>query len=227
MPSFDDFAQKYPDRIEQGGLSTGQAAQQTSQQSTQQAAQHTVQQSAQQSAQQTVQQSAQHAAQQGVDQVVIWTDGSSRGNPGPGGFGAVLLYVDSSGAEHQKEISKGFSRTTNNRMELLAVITALEALQRPCVVEVHSDSQYVCNAFNQHWISGWLKRGWKNAQKQAVKNADLWKRLLRAIEPHQVRFIWVKGHAGTELNERCDTLATQAADGVLGPLAIDEGFEEA
>lgn len=156
--------------------------------------------------------------------VVIYTDGASRGNPGPGGYGAVLLYVDPAGAEHRKELSCGYRSTTNNRMELLAVIVALEALLRPCQVEVHSDSQYVVNAFNQHWVQGWIKKGWKNSQKQPVKNVDLWKRLLAAKEPHQVSWVWVKGHAGHQLNERCDQLATEAADGLSGPLLEDEGF---
>ena len=107
-------------------------------------------------------------------------------------------------------------------MELLGVITGLEALTRPCEVEVHTDSQYVVNAFNQHWIEGWLKRGWKNAKKEPVKNIDLWKRLLAAKEPPTVTFHWGKGHAGHPLNERCDELATEAADG-SGKIT-DEGF---
>ena len=109
-------------------------------------------------------------------------------------------------------------------MELMAVIVALEALNRPCEVEVHSDSQYVVNAFNKHWIDGWKKRGWKTANKQPVKNRDLWERLLTAKSKHKVEFIWVKGHAGHELNERCDELATTAADG--SDLDIDTGFNE-
>lgn len=157
--------------------------------------------------------------------VVIFTDGSSRGNPGPGGYGAVLSCVDANGKSHVRELSGGYRKTTNNRMELLGVITALEALTRPCEVEVHSDSQYVVNAFNQNWIVGWLRRGWKTASKQPVKNDDLWRRLIAAAEPHDITWIWVKGHAGDELNERCDELATSAADGELGELLIDEGFE--
>ena len=156
--------------------------------------------------------------------VTLYTDGASRGNPGPGGYGAVLLYVDPAGVEHRKELACGYRTTTNNRMELLAVIVALEALLRPCVVEVHSDSQYVVNAFNQRWIEGWLKRGWKTAGKEPVKNVDLWKRLLAAKEPHEVTFVWVKGHAGHEHNERCDQLATAAADGAC--LLEDAGFSE-
>ena len=156
--------------------------------------------------------------------VVAYTDGSSRGNPGPGGYGAVLLYVDPAGEEHRKELSQGYRVTTNNRMELLGAIVALEALKRPCEVELHSDSQYVVNAFNQHWVEGWPRKGWKNSQKQPVKNVDLWQRLLAALRPHRVTWLWVKGHAGHELNERADELATRAADGIDGPLLDDEGF---
>lgn len=145
--------------------------------------------------------------------VSIYTDGSARGNPGPGGYGAVLRCTLPDGRLHEKELSQGFELTTNNRMELLAVIVALEALKRPCKVTLYSDSQYVVNAFNQHWVEGWLKRGWKNAKKEPVKNIDLWKRLLEAKKPHDVEFVWVKGHAGHPENERCDQLATAAADG--------------
>ena len=155
--------------------------------------------------------------------VTIYTDGSSRGNPGPGGYGAVLQFRDAEGTLHERELSGGFERTTNNRMELLAVIVALEALKRPCEVQLHSDSQYVVNAFNQHWVDGWLKRGWKIASKQPVKNVDLWKRLLEAKRPHKVEFVWVKGHAGHPENERCDALATAAAD--APDRQRDTGFE--
>lgn len=156
--------------------------------------------------------------------VTIYTDGAARGNPGPGGYGAVLHYVDGQGQLHTKELSQGYECTTNNRMELLAAIVALEALKAPCSVKLYSDSQYVVNAFNQHWIDGWLKRGWKNAQKQPVKNVDLWKRLLEAKNPHEVEFCWVKGHAGHPENERCDQLATAAADS--SALLVDEGFDQ-
>lgn len=158
-------------------------------------------------------------------QVIIWTDGSSRGNPGPGGYGAVMLFYDSAGREHKRELSCGYRQTTNNRMELLAPITALEELKFPCKVELHSDSQYVIHAFQKHWIDGWQKRGWKTANKQPVKNVDLWQRLLCAMQPHEMSFVWVKGHAGTELNERCDELATTAADADVSLLQVDEGFE--
>lgn len=145
--------------------------------------------------------------------VVIYTDGAARGNPdGPGGYGAILQYTDPKGELHEKELSKGYQKTTNNRMELMGVIAALEALNRPCDVEVHSDSQYVVKAFNDHWIDGWIRRGWKKSDKSPVLNVDLWQRLLKAMEPHHVTYIWVKGHAGHEENERCDRLATAAAD---------------
>ena len=139
--------------------------------------------------------------------VIIYTDGACSGNPGAGGYGTVLLYGTA-----RKELSEGYQKTTNNRMELMAVIVGLEALTKPCDVEVISDSKYVTDAFNQHWIEGWLKRNWKNSANQAVKNIDLWQRLLRAKQPHQVKFTWVKGHAGHPENERCDKLATTAAD---------------
>lgn len=146
--------------------------------------------------------------------VSIYTDGAARGNPdGPGGYGTVLEYVDTKGELHTRELSQGYKKTTNNRMELMAVIAGLEALNRPCRVDLYSDSKYVVDAFNQKWIDGWLKKGWKRGKNEPVKNVDLWKRLLRAKEPHQVTFIWVKGHDGHPQNERCDELATSAADG--------------
>lgn len=146
--------------------------------------------------------------------VTIYTDGAARGNPdGPGGYGAVISYVDARGQEHIKELSCGYKKTTNNRMELMGVIRALEALKRPCQVDLWSDSQYVVKAFEEHWIDKWQKNGWKTAGKKAVKNIDLWKKLLELMSPHQVTFHWVKGHAGQTYNERCDFLATSAADG--------------
>ena len=155
-------------------------------------------------------------------QVKIYTDGAARGNPdGPGGDGAVLEDIDTKGVLHTKELSQGYVRTTNNRMELMAVIAGLEALNRPCEVEVYSDSQYVVNAFNQHWVDGWIKKGWKRGKNEPVKNPDLWKRLLAAKEKHEVSFHWVKGHDGHPQNERCDLLATSAADG--DTLLVDEG----
>lgn len=121
--------------------------------------------------------------------VIIYTDGSSRGNPGPGGYGAVLRYTDSAGVTHERELSCGYARTTNNRMEIMGVIAALEVLKRPCEVEVHSDSQYVVNAFNKRWVQGWQRRGWVNAKKEPVKNPDLWKRLIKAMKPHDVTYL--------------------------------------
>ena len=153
--------------------------------------------------------------------VKIFTDGAARGNPeGPGGYGAILQYVDQKGMLHEKELSGGYVKTTNNRMELMAVIAGLEALNRPCRVEVISDSKYVKDAFNKHWIDGWLKKNWKGASGP-VKNVDLWPRLLKAAEQHKITFTWVKGHDGHPENERCDVLATSAADG--DGLLVDPG----
>ena len=154
--------------------------------------------------------------------VELYSDGSSRGNPGPGGYGTVLRFTKSTGEVHERELSQGYRETTNNRMELMGAIVGFEALKRPCSVEFYSDSQYVIKAFTDNWIAGWVRRGWKNSQKQPVKNVDLWKRLIAAVEPHEVSFNWVKGHAGHDENERCDALATAAADG--DALAEDAGF---
>lgn len=157
--------------------------------------------------------------------VDIFTDGAARGNPnGPGGYGTILRCVDAKGEVHEKELSQGYVRTTNNRMELMAAIAGLEALNRPCDVTLYSDSQYLVNAFNQHWVDGWLKKGWKRGKNEPVKNMDLWKRLLAAKEPHRVSFCWVKGHDGHPENERCDALATGAADGEN--LIADAGLQD-
>lgn len=141
-----------------------------------------------------------------LTKVTIYTDGACSGNPGPGGWGAIL---QASGVE--KELSGGEALTTNNRMELMAVISSLEALTRPCAVDLYSDSAYVVNAFNQNWIAGWQRNGWKNSAKAEVANVDLWKRLLVQTNKHQVKFIKVKGHADNEFNNRCDRLAVAAA----------------
>ena len=143
--------------------------------------------------------------------VNIYTDGACSGNPGPGGFGTILVHIDENGIKHEKELSEGYKNVTNNQMELMAVIAGLEALKKPCDVTLYSDSQYVVKAFNDKWIDGWIKRGWKNSDKKVVKNVELWQRLLKAKEQHNVEFIWVKGHAGHEYNERCDTLAVKAS----------------
>jgi ribonuclease HI len=147
--------------------------------------------------------------------VEIYTDGSARGNPnGPGGYGVIVVYIDGLGERHEKEYSAGFVKTTNNRMELMAAIIGLESLTKPCDVTLYSDSQYLTNAFNRHWIDGWLKDNWRKGTDKPVKNIDLWQRLLKAIELHNVKFIWVRGHNGDIMNERCDKLATTAADDV-------------
>lgn len=157
--------------------------------------------------------------------VKIFTDGAARGNPdGPGGYGTILQYVDPHGELHEREYSQGYIRTTNNRMELMAAIVGLEALNRPCEVRLYSDSKYLTDAFNQKWIEGWIRRGWKRGKNEPVKNMDLWKRLLAAAEPHSIQFIWVKGHDGHPENERCDRLATAAADG--GGLIEDVHFAD-
>lgn len=144
--------------------------------------------------------------------VTIYTDGSARGNPdGPGGYGVILTYVDSKGEIHESVRRAGYKKTTNNRMELMGVIVGLEALNRPCDVEIVSDSKYVTDAFNQRWIDNWLKNNWRKSDKKPVLNVDLWKRLLAAKEAHNVKFTWVKGHEGHEMNERCDRLAVEAA----------------
>ena len=149
-----------------------------------------------------------------ITKVSIYTDGSARGNPeGPGGYGTIVEFIDSKGQEHIREYSGGYKKTTNNRMELMAAIVGLEALLKPCQVTLYSDSQYLVKAFNEHWLEGWIKKGWKRGKNEPVKNVDLWKRLLEAMETHKVEYIWVRGHSGHPQNERCDILATTAADG--------------
>lgn len=139
--------------------------------------------------------------------VDIYTDGSCRGNPGVGGWGAVLVYRG-----HEKELCGGEKMTTNNRMELTAVIAALEALREPCEVTLTSDSKYVIDALERGWAESWRSRGWKKADNSPALNADLWERLLGLMSRHRVRLVWVKGHAGHPYNERCDRLATAYAD---------------
>lgn len=150
-----------------------------------------------------------------LKQVEIFTDGSCLGNPGPGGYGAILRYK-----QHEKTLSAGYFLTTNNRMELLAAITALESLTASCQVSLSTDSQYVRQGI-MSWIHNWKKRGWKTADKKPVKNVDLWQRLDQAIIRHNVEWHWVKGHAGHEENERCDQLARAAAE---QPTLTDEGY---
>ncbi len=146
--------------------------------------------------------------------ITIYTDGSSRGNPGPGGFGIVMMS-----GQYRKDVAQGYRRTTNNRMELLGVITALEMLKVPnSIVTIYTDSKYVADAINQNWIQGWIKKHFKN-----VKNPDLWIRFLNIYQKHQVRFVWVKGHAENQFNNRCDELAVAAATGTN--LLVDTYFE--
>ena len=137
-----------------------------------------------------------------LTKVIIYTDGACSGNPGPGGWGAIL-----SASCKSRELSGGEALTTNNRMELMAVIKSLELLTRPCDVKLYSDSAYVVNAFNQHWIDGWQKKGWVNSAKDPVANRDLWEQLIELTRKHKVEFIKVKGHADNEFNNRCDELA--------------------
>ena len=144
--------------------------------------------------------------------VVIFTDGACRGNPGPGGWGAILIS-----GKHEKEMCGGELATTNNRMELMAAIQALEALSKPCKVELHTDSQYVRTGITE-WVAAWKARGWKTAAKAPVKNDDLWKRLDQARLRHEVDWRWVKGHAGNELNERADGLANKGMQQTLGEI---------
>ena len=144
--------------------------------------------------------------------VDIYTDGACRGNPGPGGWGAILVY-----AGREKELSGGEPHTTNNRMELCGVIAALSARKEPCEVTLTTDSKYVSDAVINGWAKGWRARGWKKADKSPALNPDLWEQLLQLLDQHQVTFVWVKGHAGHPYNERCDQLATSFADTFPAP----------
>lgn len=149
-----------------------------------------------------------------TEKLIVFTDGSSRGNPGPGGYGVVLIW-----GQKRKELAQGYRRTTNNRMELMAVIAALKALNRSgLTIEIHSDSSYVVNAVEKRWLQSWLRINFKGK-----KNADLWKEYHQLSLAHHVKLVWVKGHADNALNNRCDELATAAADN--GPWLVDEGFE--
>ena len=156
--------------------------------------------------------------------VEIYTDGAAKGNPnGPGGYGAVLRFTDTNGEIHEKEISAGYDKTTNNRMELMGAIAALEMLKRPCEIEVFTDSQYITNAFNKKWLEHWKEDGWRNASHKPVKNVELWQRLLKAAKTHTITWTWIKGHNGNELNERCDSLAVAASELPREKLLHDDG----
>ena len=141
-----------------------------------------------------------------MKKVQLYTDGACRGNPGRGGWGAILVY-----GKYERELSGGERETTNNRMELLAAISGLEALKEPCEVELYSDSKYLVDAFLLGWVYSWRSQGWKRGRDE-LKNPDLWERLYKLTETHKVTFIWVKGHNGHDYNERCDKLATSFAD---------------
>lgn len=153
-----------------------------------------------------------------MKRVVAWTDGACSGNPGPGGYGVILKWNG-----HVKELSKGYRRTTNNRMEILAVIAALESLTEPCEITIHSDSQYVVNAIEQGWAKRWRANGWRRNKKEKALNPDLWERLLELLPKHKVKLDWVRGHAGNAENERADELAVGAVRGE--GLGVDEEYE--
>ena len=140
-----------------------------------------------------------------MKEIEIFSDGACSGNPGPGGWGSILRFKNI-----EKELSGAELETTNNRMELLAVINALEALKEPCKVKITTDSKYVCDAFLKEWLSAWQRNGWKTANKKPVKNRELWERLLLLSQKHEITWYWIKGHAGHPENERCDKLAVEA-----------------
>lgn len=152
-----------------------------------------------------------------LKQVVIYTDGACSGNPGPGGYGVVLLFNG-----HRKELSGGFRKTTNNRMELLGAIEGLRALKDRCAVKLHTDSQYVVNAIEKGWAAKWRANGWMRNKKERAVNPDLWEQLLQLCQQHKVQFVWVRGHAGNVENERCDVLAVAASQ--QPNLPVDEGY---
>lgn len=156
-----------------------------------------------------------------MKRVDAYTDGACSGNPGPGGYAVILRWNG-----HERELSKGYRRTTNNRMEIRAVIAALESLTEPCELVVHSDSQYVVNAVQQGWAKKWRANGWMRNRKEEALNPDLWGRLLDLLERsgHKVRFVWVRGHAGHDENERADQLAVAASRSP--ELSLDEGYEQ-
>ena len=143
-------------------------------------------------------------------QVTIYTDGACSGNPGPGGWGCILMYN-----QHKKESSGGAADTTNNRMEITAALEALKLLKEPCQVDLYTDSAYLCNALEKKWLETWSKNGWKTASKSSVENQDLWKELLIQLQRHDVQFHKVKGHADNEFNNRCDKLARDAVQKIV------------
>lgn len=140
-----------------------------------------------------------------IKEVEIYTDGACSGNPGPGGYGTILIY-----GPHEKELTGAYNNTTNNRMELMAVIKGLESLKEPCRVTVYSDSKYIIDAITKGWVTRWRSRGWMRNDKERAKNVDLWETLLMLMDKHDISWVWVKGHADNEYNNRCDKLAVQA-----------------
>lgn len=154
-----------------------------------------------------------------LKKIEIFTDGSSLGNPGPGGYGVIVSYKGI-----KKELSQGYRRTTNNRMEMMGAIAALSALKERCEVILYTDSQYLCDGIGKGWAAGWRRRGWRKSNKEKALNVDLWSKLLDLLEYHKVELRWIRGHAGHPENERCDVLAKQAA--VSPNLLIDKGYEE-
>jgi len=147
--------------------------------------------------------------------VTIYTDGACSGNPGPGGYGVVMLFDDANGKTHRKEMSAGYRQTTNNRMEIMGVIKGLEALKEPCSITLYSDSQYVVNTIEKGWAKSWRKNNWRRSNKEPALNVDLWEKVLVLLETHKVTCRWVKGHANNPENERCDVLARTAIDSNL------------
>ncbi len=154
-----------------------------------------------------------------MKEIIIYTDGACRGNPGPGGYACVLRYN-----KNRREMSGGFRKTTNNRMEIIAALKGLEALKHPCRVKLYSDSKYLVDAIEKSWAERWKANNWMRSKSEAAKNPDLWEKLLNLCEIHQVKFHWVKGHAANKENKRCDELAVEACSG--SDLPVDAGYEE-
>jgi ribonuclease HI len=154
-----------------------------------------------------------------LKEIVIYTDGACSGNPGPGGYGCVLRYN-----KIRRELSGGFRKTTNNRMEIIAAVKALESLKYPCKVKLYSDSKYLVNAIEKNWAKRWKANNWMRTKSDKAKNHDLWEKMLTLCGIHQMEFIWVKGHASNEENNRCDELAVEAVSGA--DLPLDEGYED-
>ena len=148
-----------------------------------------------------------------MQNISMYTDGSARGNPnGPGGYGTILTYIAPDGTEHTREYSRGYVKTTNNRMELTAAVSALECLKEPCIVDLYSDSKYLIDGLEKGWAASWKKNGWKKADKKPALNTDLWDRLLLLTAQHEVKYHWVKGHDVNDYNNRCDSIAVSERD---------------